>query len=71
MPVRFGRNLPVHASPRIFMIVGLAIMGLYIVAILLLTSGIVDREERTLAAGPRFDPTIRTDCWPRLPARPH
>ena len=46
---------------------GLAIMGLYIVAILLLSTGILDREKRTIAAGPGFDPTIRTDCWPRLP----
>jgi uncharacterized membrane protein YhhN len=46
---------------------GLAIMGLYIVAILLLTTGILGREKRTIAAGPGFDPTIRTDCWPRLP----
>ncbi|KAA1395241.1 lysoplasmalogenase [Aeromicrobium ginsengisoli] len=46
---------------------GLAIMGLYIVAILLLTTGILSREKRTIAAGAGFDPTIRTDCWPRLP----
>jgi uncharacterized membrane protein YhhN len=46
---------------------GLAIMTLYILAILLLASGILDREKRTVAAGPGFDPTIRTDCWPRLP----
>ncbi len=46
---------------------GLAIMGLYILAILLLTTGILDREKRTIAAGTGFDPTIRTDCWPRLP----
>jgi uncharacterized membrane protein YhhN len=47
---------------------GLAIMGLYILAILFLASGILDREKRTLSAGPGFDPTVRTDCWPRLPA---
>jgi uncharacterized membrane protein YhhN len=46
---------------------GLAIMGLYILAIFLLTTGILDREKRTLAAGPGFDPTLRTACWPRLP----
>jgi uncharacterized membrane protein YhhN len=46
---------------------GLAIMGLYIVAILLLATGILGREKRTIAAGPGFDPTVRTDCWPRLP----
>jgi len=46
---------------------GLAIMGLYIVAILLLSTGILGREKRTIAAGAGFDPTIRTDCWPRLP----
>lgn len=46
---------------------GLAIMGLYILAIFFLTTGILDREKRTVAAGPGFDPTIRTDCWPRLP----
>lgn len=48
---------------------GLAIMVLYIAAILLLTAGILDKEHRTVAAGPGFDPTIRTDCWPRLPDR--
>lgn len=47
---------------------GLAIMGLYILAILFLTTGILGREKRTIAAGPGFDPTVRTDCWPRLPA---
>jgi uncharacterized membrane protein YhhN len=46
---------------------GLAVMGLYILAILLLTTGILEREQRTIAAGPGFDPTVRTDCWPRLP----
>lgn len=49
--------------------IGLAIMTLYILAVLLLTSGILDREKRTLAAGSNIDPTIRTDCWPRLPAQ--
>lgn len=48
---------------------GLAIMVTYIAAILLLTAGIVAKERRTVAAGPRFDPTVRTDCWPRLPDR--
>lgn len=47
---------------------GLAIMALYIGAIFLLTTAIVQRESRTHAAGPGFDPTVRTDCWPRLPA---
>jgi uncharacterized membrane protein YhhN len=47
---------------------GLAIMTLYILAIFFLTTGILDREKRTIAAGPGFDPTVRTDCWPRLPA---
>ncbi|MGA8988025.1 lysoplasmalogenase [Aeromicrobium sp.] len=47
---------------------GLAIMALYILAILLLSSGILDKEQRTRAAGPGFDPTVRTDCWPRMPA---
>jgi len=44
---------------------GLAIMVLYILAIFLLATGIVQRESRTAAAGPGFDPTVRTDCWPR------
>ena len=48
---------------------GLAIMTLYIGAILQLTVGILNKEKRTLAAGPGFDPTVRTDCWPRLPDR--
>jgi len=47
---------------------GLAIMSLYILAIFFLTTGILNREKRTIAAGPGFDPTVRTDCWPRLPA---
>jgi uncharacterized membrane protein YhhN len=47
---------------------GLAVMTLYILAIFFLTTGILDREKRTIAAGPGFDPTVRTDCWPRLPA---
>lgn len=47
---------------------GLAIMTLYILAIFFLTTGILWREKRTLEAGPGFDPTVRTDCWPRLPA---
>jgi uncharacterized membrane protein YhhN len=40
---------------------GLAVMTLYVLAILLLTTGIVRREARTL------DPAVRTDCWPRPP----
>ncbi|MET0467819.1 MAG: lysoplasmalogenase [Aeromicrobium sp.] len=47
---------------------GLAIMALYVLAIFLLATGIVQREQRTRAAGTGFDPTVRTDCWPRLPA---
>ncbi|AXT86092.1 lysoplasmalogenase [Aeromicrobium sp. A1-2] len=50
-------------------LVGLAIMSLYISAIYFLASGILGRERTTLAAGPGFDPTVRTDCWPRLPAQ--
>jgi uncharacterized membrane protein YhhN len=50
-------------------ITGLAIMSLYILAIFFLATAILQRERRTLAAGSGFDPTIRTDCWPRLPAR--
>ncbi|MRJ75218.1 lysoplasmalogenase [Aeromicrobium sp. SMF47] len=49
-------------------VTGLAIMALYILAIFFLTTGIVWREKRTVAAGAGFDPTVRTDCWPRLPA---
>lgn len=45
----------------------IAIMTTYILAIFLLTTAIVQREQRTLAAGRDFDPTVRTDCWPRLP----
>lgn len=45
----------------------LAIMTLYILAIFFLTTAIVAREKRTVTAGPGFDPTVRTDCWPRLP----
>ncbi len=49
---------------------GLAIMVLYIGAILQLTIAIVAKEKRTvLSAGPGFDPTVHTDCWPRLPDR--
>lgn len=48
---------------------GLAIMALYIGAILLLTTGILAKEKRTISAGPGFDPTVHTDCWPRLPDR--
>ncbi len=46
---------------------GLAIMALYIAAIFFLTTGIINREKVTIAAGPGFDPTIRTDCWPIFP----
>lgn len=47
---------------------GLAIMALYSLAIFLLTTGIVAREQRTIAAGPDRDPALRTDCWPRVPS---
>jgi uncharacterized membrane protein YhhN len=46
---------------------GLAIMALYIASIFFLTSGILNREKVTIAAGPGFDPTVRTDCWPVFP----
>ena len=46
---------------------GLAIMGLYILSIFFLTSGILNREKVTVAAGSGIDPTVRTDCWPRMP----
>lgn len=46
---------------------GLAIMALYIASIFFLSSGILNREKVTIAAGPGFDPTIRTDCWPVFP----
>ncbi len=46
---------------------GLAIMATYIAAIFFLTSGILNREKVTIAAGPGFDPTVRTDCWPVFP----
>lgn len=48
---------------------GLAIMALYVLAIFFLATAIVAREKRTIAAGPGFDPTVRTDCWPRVPAQ--
>ncbi len=49
---------------------GLLIMGLYILAIFFLTAGILNREVRARrVAAEGFDPTIRTDCWPRLPER--
>jgi uncharacterized membrane protein YhhN len=47
---------------------GIAIMTLYIVAIFLLTTGIVRREQRTRAAAAGLDGARRTDCWPRLPS---
>ena len=48
---------------------GLLIMGLYVLAIFFLTAGILNREARTRRiAAEGFDPTVRTDCWPRLPA---
>lgn len=43
------------------------IMVFYILALFFLSAGILNREKATRAAGVGFDPTIRTDCWPRLP----
>ncbi len=49
---------------------GLLIMGLYILAIFLLSAGILNREIRTRRiTADGFDPTVRTDCWPRVPER--
>jgi uncharacterized membrane protein YhhN len=49
---------------------GLVIMSLYILSIFFLSAGILNREIRTRRiAADGFDPTIRTDCWPRLPER--
>jgi uncharacterized membrane protein YhhN len=48
---------------------GLVVMGLYIGSIFLLSAGILNREAASRrAAQDGFDPTVRTDCWPRLPA---
>jgi hypothetical protein len=48
---------------------GLVVMALYIGSIFLLSAGILNREAATRrAAQDGFDPTVRTDCWPRLPA---
>lgn len=44
------------------------IMASYIVALLLLSAGILNRENGTRAAGPGIDPTFRTDGWPRMEA---
>jgi uncharacterized membrane protein YhhN len=47
---------------------GLVVMGLYIGSIFLLSTGILNREAASRhAARDGFDPTVRTDCWPRLP----
>lgn len=47
---------------------GLVIMSLYILAIFFLSAGTLNREIRTRrAASAGFDPTVRTDCWPRIP----
>jgi uncharacterized membrane protein YhhN len=49
---------------------GLVIMSLYILSIFFLSAGILNREIRSRRiAADGFDPTIRTDCWPRLPER--
>lgn len=47
---------------------GVWIMALYVGGLFFLSAGIVNKERNTLAAG--FDPTMRTDCWPRVPADP-
>jgi len=47
---------------------GLAIMAFYILSIFFLSSGILEREKATVSAGPGFDPTQRTDCWPVFPS---
>lgn len=49
---------------------GVWIMALYAGGLLLISAGILDKERNTVAAGPGFDPTIHTDCWPRLPTKP-
>lgn len=46
---------------------GFWIMLFYILALFFLSAGILNKELNTRAAGPGFDPTMRTDCWPRLP----
>lgn len=46
------------------------IMALYVLGLLFLSTGILSKETKTLAVGPGFDPTIHTDCWPRIPAKP-
>lgn len=47
---------------------GLTIMALYVLAIFLLATAVVQKEQRTVAAtGGGLDPARRTDCWPRLP----
>ncbi|MEO6472244.1 MAG: hypothetical protein ABIR57_09930, partial [Aeromicrobium sp.] len=43
------------------------IMALYVAGLFFLAAGILIKEKATVAAGSGFDPTIRTDCWPRLP----
>jgi uncharacterized membrane protein YhhN len=49
---------------------GLVIMSLYILSIFFLSAGILNREIRTRRlAADGFDPTLRTDCWPRIPER--
>lgn len=47
---------------------GLAIMTLYALAIFFLATAIMQKEQRTRAAGPGVDTTHRTDCWPRIPS---
>lgn len=44
------------------------IMAFYIAALYLLSAGILNRETATRAAGTDCDPTLRTDCWPRMKA---
>lgn len=48
----------------------LAVMTLYLLSILLITAGVLNREARTRRiAADGFDITQHTDCWPKLPAR--
>lgn len=46
---------------------GVWIMAMYGLGLFFLSAGILNREHATRSAGDGFDPTTRTDCWPRLP----
>ena len=46
---------------------GVWIMALYGLGLFFLAAGILGRESSTRSAGDGFDPTIHTDCWPRVP----